>query len=136
MPKFSIASELRVPYTLAAFAGVLLALAFPRVSIAGFAWVAPGLLLFAAAGFRPGLTFRIGYLGGFVYYLCTLNWLLYIPVKFFPILGWIALSAYLSLYPALWVWICWKFYPKKGSSPAAPEKRRERAAALLSGAWW
>lgn len=136
MPKFSIASELRVPYTLAAFAGVLLALAFPRVSIAGFAWVAPGLLLFAAAGFRPGLTFRIGYLGGFVYYLCTLNWLLYIPVKFFPILGWIALSAYLSLYPALWVWICWKFYPKKGSSPAAPEKRRERSAALLSGAWW
>ena len=83
MPRLSIASELRVPYALAAVAGVLLALAFPRVSVAGFAWIAPGLLLFAAAGFRPGLSFRIGYVGGFVYYLCTLNWLLYIPVKFF-----------------------------------------------------
>lgn len=136
VPRLSIASELRVPYALAAVAGVLLALAFPRVSVAGFAWIAPGLLLFAAAGFRPGLSFRIGYVGGFVYYLCTLNWLLYIPVKFFPILGWVALSAYLSLYPALWVWICWKLFPKDGSSHPAPGNVREKAAALVTGAWW
>ncbi len=90
---------------------MLLALAFPRVSVAGFAWVAPGLLLFAALGVRPGLAFRVGYIGGFAYYLTTLNWLLHIPVKFFPILGWIALSAYLSLFSALWVWLCWKLFP-------------------------
>lgn len=135
MFKFKIASELRIPYVLATVAGVLLALAFPRVSIAGFAWVAPGLLLFAAAGLRPGLAFRIGYVGGFVYYLCTLNWLLYIPVKFFPILGWIALSAYLSLYPAMWVWICWKLFPGP-STTSLPQTFRERTADLLGGAWW
>jgi apolipoprotein N-acyltransferase len=41
-----------------------------------------------------------------VYYLSTLYWLLLIPVAFLPILGWIALSLYLSLYTAAWVWIC------------------------------
>jgi apolipoprotein N-acyltransferase len=112
--RFSIKPEHRGRYALAVLSGVLLALAFPRVSIAGLAWIAPGLLLFAAVGLRPGLAFRIGYLGGFAYYLCTLNWLLFIPVKFFPVLGWIALSAYLSLYPALWAWMCWKLFPKGG----------------------
>ena len=95
MTKFRLKPEHPVRYALAIVAGILLALAFPRVSIAGLAWIAPGLLLFAAFGIPPGVAFRTGYIGGFAYYLCTLNWLLYIPVKFFPILGWIALSAYL-----------------------------------------
>ena len=111
MKKFRITTELRLRYALAAVSGALLALAFPRVSMAGLAWIAPGLLLFAANGAKPGATFRIGYFGGLVYYLCTLNWLLYIPVKFLPILGWVALSAYLALFPALWVWIAWKLFP-------------------------
>ncbi|HEX7862677.1 MAG TPA: apolipoprotein N-acyltransferase [Verrucomicrobiae bacterium] len=138
MPRFCIAPELRLRYALAAIAGVFLALAFPRVSVAGLAWVAPGLLLFAAVGLRPGSAFRVGYVGGFAYYLCTLNWLLYIPVKFFPILGWIALSAYLSLYPALWVWICWKFFPKHDLQPGAGNRPELRflATTLLAGARW
>ena len=65
MPRFRIAPEHRLRYALAIIAGVLLALAFPRVSIAGLAWIAPGLLLFAAIGLRPGLAFRVGYFGGF-----------------------------------------------------------------------
>src|SRR5688500_5460128 len=94
-------------------------------------------MLFAAVGLRPGPAFRVGYVGGFAYYLCTLNWLLYIPVKFFPILGWIALSAYLSLYPALWVWICWKFFPKHELQPGAGDRPDLRflATNLLGGAW-
>jgi apolipoprotein N-acyltransferase len=106
------------------------------------------LLLFAAAGLAPGRAFRVGYAGGFVYYLCTLNWLLYIPVKFLPILGWVALSAYLSLYPGLWVWICWKLFPRERrgrderEDPNAPGEvargvgnLRELTAGLMSGSW-
>lgn len=102
---------------MALLSGVLLALAFPSYDVAGFTWFAPGLLLFAAGAAAPGRAFRLGYLGGMAYYLTTLTWLLHIPVHFLPILGWIALSAYLSLYPALWVWICWKIFP--ASFPAA-----------------
>ena len=143
MPRFSIKPERRARYALAVLSGVLLALAFPRVSIAGLAWIAPGLLLFAAVGLRPGLAFRVGYVGGFAYYLCTLNWLLYIPVNFFPILGWAALSAYLSLFPALWVWICWKLFPTGAAgirSETSSEVRlgpnlRSMAGVLLHAPW-
>jgi apolipoprotein N-acyltransferase len=88
---------------LAIVAGAALALAFPRASIAGLAWIAPALLLFAARG---GNAFRLGYLAGFTHYLISLSWLLHIPVRFYPILGWIALAAYLALYPAAWAWLC------------------------------
>jgi apolipoprotein N-acyltransferase len=132
--KFSLTPAHRARYALAVAAGILLALAFPRVSVAGFAWVAPGLLLFAALGVRPGLAFRIGYIGGFAYYLTTLNWLLYIPVKFFPILGWIALSAYLSLFPGLWVWICWKLFPRSLPLTKHPWERTSHGA-IFESSW-
>ena len=88
---------------LAVAAGALLALAFPRPNVAGLAWVAPALLLLAT---RSGNAFRLGCLAGFTHYLISLSWLLNIPVRFFPILGWIALAAYLALYPGLWAWLC------------------------------
>jgi len=84
-------------------AGAALALSFQKANIAGAAWVAPALLLFAARG---GSAFRLGCLAGFTHYLISLSWLLHIPVKFYPILGWIALAAYLAIYPAVWTWVC------------------------------
>lgn len=39
------------------------------------------------------------------FWLTTLSWLLQIPVTGFPILGWIALSAFLAMYPATWLWL-------------------------------
>lgn len=145
MSRFRITPEHRVRYAIAAASGVLLALAFPRVSIAGLAWVAPGILLFAAIGLSPALAFRVGYVGGFFYYLCGLNWLLYIPVTGLPILGWIALSAYLALYPGFWVWICWKMFPgaafvrSEGAEPREPEVGGGVSGMLphvIDGAWW
>ena len=93
-------------YPLAIAAGLLLAAAFPKPAIAGLAWIAPGLMLAAAAGKRGGTSFRIGYVAGLAHYLASLYWLLLIPVTGFPILGWVALSAYLALWPATWVWLC------------------------------
>jgi apolipoprotein N-acyltransferase len=106
--KFRFKTEHRVRYFVALAGGILLALAFPRFNMAGLAWLAPGVLLFSAAGTTPGHAFRLGYSGGLSYYLCTLTWLLHIPVRFLPVLGWIALSAFLALYAALFVWAGWK----------------------------
>jgi apolipoprotein N-acyltransferase len=96
---------LRSRYPLAAGAGFVLAAAFPSLGIAGFAWVAPALLLTAAYGKTGGDAFRIGYVGGLTHFLLSLSWLLNIPAKGFPILGWLALSAYLAIYPGTWVWL-------------------------------
>lgn len=96
---------LRSRYPLAAGAGLVLAAAFPSLGLAGCAWVAPALLLAAAYGKTGGDAFRIGYAGGLASFLFSLGWLLRIPAKGFPILGWLALSAYVALYPAIWVWL-------------------------------
>jgi apolipoprotein N-acyltransferase len=100
---------IRSGYLLAIAAGILLAMAFPKFNIAGFAWVAPGLLVFASRDKSHGDAFRIGYLGGFVFWLITLYWLLLIPVAGLPILGWIVLSAFLALFSGTWLWMVnWK----------------------------
>ena len=113
---------LRLRYLLAIVAGLMLAAAFPNLSIAGLAWIAPGLMLAAALGCTGRQSFRIGFVAGFAFWLASLNWLLHIPVTGFPILGWVALSAYNALFQAIWVWLCWKCFP---SSPRS--SRRESA---------
>jgi apolipoprotein N-acyltransferase len=96
---------IRSGYLLAAGAGIVLAMAFPKVDIAGFAWIAPGLLVFAAHNKSRCDSFRIGTVGGLVFWLATLYWLLLIPAGAFPILGWIALSAFMALFVGAWLWL-------------------------------
>jgi apolipoprotein N-acyltransferase len=96
----------RIP--LAVVAGLLWAAAFPRLGVAGFAWLAPGLMLLAGLGTRGKESFRLGYLAGLTHYLVSLHWLLFIPYQWHgvpvgPAAGWLALAAYLALYPAIWV---------------------------------
>ena len=101
---------MRSRYFLAVLAGLLLAASFPRVGVAGFAWVAPGLMLAAALGKRGWESFRIGYVAGLAHYLASLYWLLFIPYQWHsiplgPAAGWLSLSAFVALYPATWVWL-------------------------------
>jgi apolipoprotein N-acyltransferase len=116
----SVLNELliRSGYLLAIGAGLLLTAAFPKISIAGFAWVAPALMIAAAYGKCGGDAFRVGYVAGLAHFLSSLYWLLLIPVTGYPILGWIALGAYVALYPAIWVWLVnwW------GERPREPEQ--------------
>jgi len=95
----------RSGYLLAIGAGLLLTAAFPNISIAGCAWIAPALLMAAAYGKSGGDAFRVGYVAGLTHFLSSLGWLLLIPVPGFPILGWFALSAFIALYPAVWTWL-------------------------------
>jgi apolipoprotein N-acyltransferase len=108
LKKFSPSAFFRGRFPLAIIAGLLLALAFPDFGIAGFAWIAPGLILAAALGKNGAEAWRIGYVAGLAHYLASLYWLLNIPVKGFPILGWVALAAFLALFPATWVWLSLK----------------------------
>lgn len=98
----------------AAASGLLLTAAFPNFGVAGLAWVAPGLLLLSAAGTTRGNAFRLGYIAGIVHFLTSLYWLLFIPFPGGAVAGWLALSAFVALYPALWVWICWQVFPARG----------------------
>lgn len=100
-------------FPLALGAGLLLAASFPQFSIAGFAWIAPGLLLVAALGRSGAESFRLGYVAGLAHYLASLYWLLLIPYTWHglplgPAFGWLALSAYLALFPAAWVGLALK----------------------------
>ena len=108
LKKFSLSFFVRSRYPAAIFTGLLLAASFPKIGIAGFAWVAPALLLASALGKSGRESFRVGYVGGLAYYLASLYWLLLIPATGFPILGWLALGAFLALYPATWVWLVLK----------------------------
>jgi apolipoprotein N-acyltransferase len=95
----------RSGYLLAIGAGLLLAAAFPNIAIAGFAWVAPALMLAAALHKNAGDAFRAGYVAGLAFWLASLYWLLLIPVAGFPILGWVALSAFMAVYFGIWTWL-------------------------------
>ena len=121
-------------FALAVVAGLCLAAAFPKPGIAGLAWIAPALMLLPALGRGSGEAFRIGYAGGLAWNLASYYWLLLIPVTGPPILGWLALSMYLALYPAVWVWLLTRMLGH--ASPGAPNgvPGLGRAAELVHGA--
>jgi apolipoprotein N-acyltransferase len=100
-------------YPLAFAAGLLLACAFPKIGVAGMAWLAPMLMLASAAGHRGGAAFRIGTVAGFAFHLASLYWLLLIPVAFLPSIGWVLLSVYLALFQGVWTWLCWEAFPAR-----------------------
>ena len=99
----------RSGYLIAIVAGLMLAMAFPNFGIAGAAWLAPALLVFAARGKNGADGFRAGYVGGLVFWLVSLYWLLLMPATGFPILAWLALSAYVALFFGAWTWLISNF---------------------------
>ncbi|MBI4659169.1 MAG: apolipoprotein N-acyltransferase [Verrucomicrobia bacterium] len=96
---------------LAVAAGFLWTLAFPRFGMAGFGWIVPGLMLMLTLGVARKSAFGLGYIAGVAHYLTSLHWLLFIPFPVGAFAGWLALSCYLALYPATWVWLCWRLFP-------------------------
>jgi apolipoprotein N-acyltransferase len=117
--KFRIVAAEWRRHAIAAVGGLLLACAFPKLHVAGLAWIAPGVLLLAGLGAKPGTAFRAGYTGGLAFYLTSLYWFLNIPVPFAPIVGWVALGLYLSLYAGAWTWLVWRLCPARfeGADP-------------------
>lgn len=135
---------LRSRYAAAVLAGLFLAAAFPKLGLAGLAWVAPGLMAAAALGQGLGDRFRLGYVAGLAYALSAYYWLLLIPYRWLglplaPALGWIGLAAYLALYPALWVCALFLFPLRPGtalSGSAEPGSRLEFPRSWLGRQAW
>ncbi len=127
----------RSGYLLAISAGLLLTAAFPKIGIAGCAWVAPAILIAAAHGKRGGDAFRVGYVAGLAHFLSSFYWLLLIPVTGFPILGWFLLSAFIALYPAVWVWLVngWGDRPS-GRSRTKTDLRESEQTSWSGRALW
>ncbi len=120
----------RSRYLLAVFAGLVWTCAFPKIGLAGFAWVAPGLIAAAALGTRGAEAFRVGYMAGLAHYLSMLYWLLLIPYRWQgiplgPALGWLVLSAFLALFTGLWVWALQTSLKPKVQSPKSAEESLE-----------
>jgi len=87
---------------------------------AGIAWFIPGLLLLIA-GARTRLNpFQMGFMSGLYFHLTALYWLLFIPVKIGAVIGWLTLSAYCALYPALWCFFCWRMLSAPSKSKTQP----------------
>ncbi len=77
--------------------GAMYALAFPPYHQAWLAWVALVSLLLVACRSSIWGAFGHGYLAGVVAFGWTLEWIRHVTVS-----GWIILSFYLALYPAIW----------------------------------
>jgi apolipoprotein N-acyltransferase len=127
---------LRNRYLLAVIAGLFWSAAFPGINIAGFAWIAPGLMVTAALGKTGAEAFRIGYVAALAHYLSMLYWLLLIPYRWHgvplaPALGWFSLSAFLALYPAVWVWMVSNVHsPRSKAQSPKSEIQAEEAESL------
>jgi len=118
---------LRSRYPLAIITGLLLTGAFPGIGVAGFAWVAPGLMVAVTLGKTGSESFRIGYVAALAHYLSMLYWLLLIPYRWHglplaPALGWLALSALLALFLATWIWVVGREPSPKFQAPS-PKSR-------------
>jgi apolipoprotein N-acyltransferase len=101
---------IRSGYLVAILAGLLLAAVFPRINFAGGAWLAPGLMAWAAQNKKGSDAFRVGVVSGLSFWLVSLYWLLEIPYRWYSIpvcpgIGWIALCTVLSLFSGAWTWL-------------------------------
>lgn len=125
--------------TAAVAVGLLWSSAFPLVDFAGAAWITPLLLLVISRSKQGSETFRLSYVAAFSHFLSSLYWLLYIPFLPGAILGWLALSAYLALFPALWARLSWHWFPLAPApdpSPAEPGRASVPFAELTRNNWW
>lgn len=108
-------------FVFAVLSGIALGLAFPKFDVAGLGWIAPGLLALSGLGLKTPAAFRVGFAGSFAFYLMALHWLLYIPFAFAPIVGWIALSMYLSVFTGAWVALNALAFPARSEEEKVPK---------------
>ena len=101
---------------MAVIVGLVWSCTFPPVNCLPMAWLTPALLLLVTCA-PPKRAFQLGFVAGLAHYFSSLSWLLYIPVSPGNIAGWLALSGYCSIYPALWAAFCWCLFPGDREKP-------------------
>lgn len=111
--------------------GALWAAAFPQPGWAGVAWVVPGALLLVTLGRGGWGAFRIGCIAGAAHHLVALRWLLHMPHAAGSVAGWLALSAYCTVYVGAWTWLASRIL--EGGPPAGPAEDADGWGAALAG---
>jgi len=94
----------------AVFAGLVWFCAFAPLQCELAAWLTPAMLLWATCA-EPKRAFCLGWVAGAAHFFSSLSWVLYIPVAGSNIVGWVMLSGYCAIYPAIWVAFCWLIFP-------------------------
>ena len=117
-------------------AGGVWSLAFPHPSLVLAGWLTPALLLALSHAPRTKRIFALGYVAGLTHYLSSLYWVLHNPFLSAAIAGWLVLSAYCALYPAIWVWFCWKIFPGQDAAGLAEAWLRLRRMPLKYRMQW
>jgi apolipoprotein N-acyltransferase len=146
-PRQTLHKALRAGLAIAS--GILLALPFPPYSQGWCCWIALipllGALWFPESA--PGPKFRdaffLGLLTGVTFFLISLSWLTTVSS-----IGWIALSLYLGVYPAVWAGAVGSFLrprphsaiviagqPRPPGSPFLYSSRNLRRAFLAAALW-
>lgn len=111
-------------------------MAFPKWNVPGFAWVAPGMILFIGVGGDTKRAFLSGLIFGMAFAVGTIYWLQYMPVTGLPILAWWSLATYLAVYHALWVWFCRRTLPGTLEDMLkAPWAQRTSWIMAMAGMW-
>jgi apolipoprotein N-acyltransferase len=104
--------------------GLLLAAAYPPGRSPGAAWVALVPFLFLARFSAPVRSFRWGFLGGLVFWLTSISWLLRLARTGGPpvlvALGWLLLSAYCALYIGAFCMLASALWSDAREADAAP----------------
>lgn len=129
------------PWACAVWSGLLLALCYPPFQLGGLSWIALTPLISAIwfaepwqrrEHWRPLL---LGYVTGAVYFLGCLHWIITVTTA-----GWIALSLYVAVYPAIWAaFVGFAATPRQSPFEAKPVWMKSwnnlRVAALAAAAW-
>src|SRR5262245_4048463 len=93
-----------VRVVLAVASGLLLAASFPTLDLEPAAWVGLVPLLLAGRGLRPRRAFLVGWLGGVVFYLATIYWIVYTVSHYTALPVPVAAAVLLILAAVLAVW--------------------------------
>ena len=112
-------TEKTMPLALVLVSGILLVLAFPKISWSFLAWIAFGPLFIALDNKSPRERFKLGYLFGIIYSLGVFYWVTY-SMRYYGGLGLLTSCAillllvfYLALYTGVFAWL-WGAIPPQG----------------------
>ena len=110
-----------LPFAMALLTGYGWSLAYPSQDIHGIAWCIPALLAFLWGWGKEHGKRGVVLTASVTHALATLNWLGNMPHAGGALAGWLALSAYCALYPALWAWVFlrWGIMRWKASSTSS-----------------
>jgi len=129
-----MAAQQNLPRLVFSFlAGALLAAAFPKFSLPGLAWVAPGLILFLAHYDSGKRVFLSGFISGLGSWLAGVYWLLFIPFRWYGLAAYLFQSAVGAAYMGGWCWLCWRSYPGRktdGKSETSAKDLPQRWGAM------